>query len=72
MRYTLNFGLADRFIRTLIAIVIASIGGYYESWWGLLAIIPLAQALAGWCPTLQIIQRKHIQRIAWPTIQVLK
>ncbi len=47
MRYTLNLGLADRFIRTLIAIVIASIGGYYESWWGLLAIIPIAQALAG-------------------------
>lgn len=50
MRTFQNLGLADRFIRTLLAIIIGAIGTYYESWYALLALIPLATALAGWCP----------------------
>ncbi|WP_445200195.1 YgaP family membrane protein [Tenuifilum sp.] len=33
----------------LIALVIAGVRIYYQSWWGLLAIVPLANALTWTC-----------------------
>lgn len=44
-----NVGKIDKVIRILIALVIAGVGIYYQSWWGLLAIVPLATALTGTC-----------------------
>ncbi len=44
-----NVGKIDKVIRILIALVIAGVGIYYKSWWGLLAIVPLATALVGTC-----------------------
>lgn len=45
-----NVGNTDRIIRIIGAIVIAGLGIYYQSWWGLLAIIPLATAFIRFCP----------------------
>lgn len=45
-----NIGSVDRVFRILIGIIIAGIGVFYESWWGLLGIIPFATALIGTCP----------------------
>jgi len=45
-----NMGSVDRVFRILLAIVIGAIGVFYESWWGLLGIIPLATALVSSCP----------------------
>ena len=45
-----NVGTADKIIRILLAVVIAVLGIVYQSWWGLLAIIPLFTALVNWCP----------------------
>jgi hypothetical protein len=45
-----NVGKADMIIRIIIGIVIASIGIVYKSWWGLVAIIPIATALVNFCP----------------------
>ncbi len=45
-----NVGTIDKIIRVLLALIIASIGIYYQDWWGLLAIIPLATAFSGFCP----------------------
>lgn len=45
-----NVGSVDRIIRIVAAIVIAALGIYYQSWWGLLAIVPLATALLRVCP----------------------
>jgi hypothetical protein len=44
-----NVGKTDKIIRWIIGIVIASLGLYYKSWWGLLAIIPILTALFGFC-----------------------
>ncbi|MDD2197694.1 MAG: DUF2892 domain-containing protein [Bacteroidales bacterium] len=44
-----NVGKTDKIIRILIALIIAGLGIYYQSWWGLLAIIPLATALFSFC-----------------------
>jgi hypothetical protein len=44
-----NVGKTDKIIRWVIGIIIAAVGWYYQSWWGLLAIIPIATAIFGFC-----------------------
>ena len=46
---TCNVGKTDRIIRVIIGVVIAALGFYFKSWWGLLAIIPLLTAALGFC-----------------------
>jgi hypothetical protein len=50
-----NIGKTDRTLRILFAIVTAAIGYYYQSWWGLLAFIPLITSYIGFCPLYNII-----------------
>lgn len=45
-----NMGKFDRVIRIIIGIIIAVIGIYFKSWWGLLALIPFAAAALSFCP----------------------
>ena len=45
-----NVGSADKIIRYVLAVVIFVLGIYYQSWWGLVGIIPLFTALVSWCP----------------------
>jgi Protein of unknown function (DUF2892) len=49
-----NEGNMDRIIRIVLAIAIAAAGLYFQSWLGLIAIIPLATALVGFCPLYAI------------------
>ncbi len=51
-----NMGLIDRLIRLGVAVVIAVLGIVFQSWWGLLALIPAATALSGWCPLYSILR----------------
>ncbi|MDY0199488.1 MAG: DUF2892 domain-containing protein [Bacteroidales bacterium] len=44
-----NVGKTDKVIRVIIALLIAALGVYYKSWWGLVAIIPLATAMFSFC-----------------------
>ncbi len=46
---TRNVGKTDRIIRAIIGVVIAALGFYFKSWWGLLAVVPLATAALGFC-----------------------
>jgi len=45
-----NVGSADKIVRYILAVVIAVWGYYAQSWWGLVALLPLGTALIGWCP----------------------
>ena len=45
-----NMGSADRTIRIFLGVVIIALGIIYQSWWGLVGIIPLATGLIRWCP----------------------
>ncbi|HAB53785.1 MAG: hypothetical protein A2315_16210 [Ignavibacteria bacterium RIFOXYB2_FULL_35_12] len=44
-----NMGSADRTIRMILGIGIIALGFYFQSWWGLVGIIPLATSLIGTC-----------------------
>lgn len=45
-----NVGKIDKSVRLIIGVVIAALGFYYQSWWGLVAIIPILTAILGFCP----------------------
>ena len=50
-----NVGKNDKLLRFVLSIVIAILGIYYQSWWGLLAIIPFMTASLGLCPMYKIL-----------------
>ncbi|MGK9368223.1 YgaP family membrane protein [Melioribacter sp. Ez-97] len=45
-----NVGGGDKTFRIILGLVILILGIIYESWWGLIGLIPLGTALIGWCP----------------------
>jgi len=45
-----NVGGPDRFLRILAGIVIVSLGIVYESWLGVIGVVPLLTGITGWCP----------------------
>lgn len=45
-----NVGSSDRIFRIILGLAIGAAGYYYQSWWGLIGIIPLFTALINWCP----------------------
>ncbi len=47
---TKNVGTLDRGIRLLLGLVVIGIGVYYQSWWGIIGVVPLFTAVVGWCP----------------------
>ena len=49
-----NVGKLDKAARIILGLVIISLGIYFQSWWGLIGIIPLTTSLIGWCPAYSI------------------
>lgn len=45
-----NVGGTDRIIRVILGVAIILIGIYYQSWWGVIGIVPLFTAAINWCP----------------------
>lgn len=45
-----NMGTADRTIRIILGALIGAAGIYYNSWWGLIGLVPLLTSFVGWCP----------------------
>ncbi len=50
-----NVGSADKMIRIVLGVVIAALGIYFQSWWGLVAIVPLATAFMNSCPAYSLL-----------------
>ena len=45
-----NVGKSDRIVRIVLALLLGAAGIYLQSWWGLLALVPLVTAFVSWCP----------------------
>ena len=45
-----NVGNTDKIVRIAMALIIAAVGVYFKSWWGLVAIVPLVTGLISFCP----------------------
>jgi hypothetical protein len=45
-----NIGNFDRVLRIVIGLTIGALGIVYNSWWGLIGLIPILTAFVRWCP----------------------
>ncbi|WP_297089221.1 DUF2892 domain-containing protein [uncultured Draconibacterium sp.] len=45
-----NVGSVDRLLRIIVGLLIAIVGAIFDSWWGLIGIVPLATGLFRFCP----------------------
>ncbi len=45
-----NVGSVDRLLRIIVGLIIAIIGVIFDSWWGLIGLVPLATGLFKFCP----------------------
>ena len=44
-----NVGKTDKTIRIILGVLIGAVGIYFESWWGLIGLIPLLTGIFGIC-----------------------
>jgi hypothetical protein len=47
---THNVGSADRVIRVVAGLIILGAGLYFQEWWGLIGLVPIATATMRFCP----------------------
>lgn len=45
-----NVGSIDRLLRIILGLIIAILGVVFDSWWGLIGLVPLATGLFSFCP----------------------
>lgn len=45
-----NIGSVDMWIRIILGVVVIALGIFYQSWWGVIGVIPLMTAFMRWCP----------------------
>jgi len=45
-----NIGSWDKAFRLVVGLAIGIAGYYYQSWWGLVGIIPILTAVINFCP----------------------
>lgn len=51
-----NVGTPDKILRIIIGLAIGGLGIYFQSWWGLIGLIPILTAIFGFCPLYSIIK----------------
>lgn len=44
-----NVGKVDKIVRIVLGLVIGGLGIAYQSWWGLIGLLPIATAIMGTC-----------------------
>lgn len=50
-----NVGSIDRIARIVIGIAVLGAGVFFQSWWGLIGIVPLTTAFVRWCPAYTLL-----------------
>lgn len=45
-----NVGNTERMLRIIAGIIIIAVGVYFQSWWGVVGVIPLFTGLFRFCP----------------------
>ena len=50
-----NVGSVDRLLRIILGLIVAILGVYFNSWWGLIGIVPLATGIFSFCPLYSIL-----------------
>lgn len=65
-----NVGGADKIVRIVLGIAIILAGIFFQSWWGLVGIIPLFTALLNFCPAYSLLGLSTKTKIKTEKIKV--
>lgn len=58
----INVGSTERMLRVIAGIIIIGVGVYYQSWWGVIGVVPLLTGLFRFCPLYSILGMNTCQR----------
>lgn len=58
----INVGSTDRMLRIIAGIIIIGLGIYYQSWWGIIGLIPLITGLFRVCPLYKMLGMNTCKR----------
>jgi len=53
-----NVGKIDKILRVIIGLIIGGLGYYYQTWWGLIGVVPVLTALISFCPFYPVFKIK--------------
>ena len=51
----INIGSTDRMLRVIAGVIIIAVGIYYQSWWGVVGLVPLLTGLFRFCPLYKML-----------------
>lgn len=51
----INIGSTDRMLRVIAGVIIIAVGVYYQSWWGVVGLVPLLTGLFRSCPLYKML-----------------
>ena len=51
----MNIGSTDRMLRIIAGVIIIGVGVYYQSWWGMVGLVPLLTGLFRFCPLYKML-----------------
>lgn len=58
----INVGSSERMLRVIAGIIIIGVGVYYQSWWGVIGVVPLLTGLFRFCPLYSILGMNTCRR----------
>jgi hypothetical protein len=57
-----NVGTVDRLLRIILGLIIAILGVVFDSWLGLVGLVPLATGLFQFCPMYSLLKLSTAKR----------
>ncbi|MCD6252709.1 MAG: DUF2892 domain-containing protein [Psychrobacter sp.] len=57
-----NVGSTERLLRIIAGVVIIGLGLYFQSWWGVIGLVPLLTGLFRFCPLYSMLGMNTCKR----------
>ena len=51
----INIGSPERIARIIVGLIIIAAGVYYQSWWGVIGLMPLLTGIFRFCPLYTVL-----------------
>ncbi|MFK4000758.1 DUF2892 domain-containing protein [Psychrobacter namhaensis] len=58
----MNVGSTERLLRIIAGVVIIGLGLYFQSWWGVIGLVPLLTGLFRFCPLYSMLGMNTCKR----------
>ena len=58
----INVGSTERLLRIIVGVVMIGLGLYFQSWWGVVGLIPLLTGLFRFCPLYKMLGMNTCKR----------